>query len=47
MNKEVGRVNTKVIKLLNLKCKQEIPIMIGETNIEHMKRKHPNDYEKY
>ena len=47
MNKEVGRVNTKVIKLLNLKYKQEIPIMIGETNIEHMKRKHPNDYEKY
>lgn len=47
MNKQVGIVNKKVIQLLNLKCKEEMPIILGETNIEHMKKQHPEDYYKY
>lgn len=47
MNKEIGKLNFKVIKLLNLNFKEEIPIILGDTNIDHMKRQHPEDYEKY
>jgi hypothetical protein len=47
MNKEIGKLNLKVIKLLDLDFEHEIPIILGDTNIEHMKRQHPNDYEKY
>ena len=47
MNKQIGKVNKKVIELLNLEYKEELPIILGETNIEHMKRQHPEDYEKY
>ncbi len=47
MNREIGKLNLKVIKLLNLDFEHEIPIILGDTNIEHMKRQHPNDYEKY
>ena len=47
MNKQVGIVNKKVIALLNLKYEKELPIILGDTNVEHMKRQHPEDYEKY
>ena len=47
MNKQIGKLNRKVIELLDLEYKSEIPIILGESNIEHMKRQHPNDYEKY
>ena len=47
MNREIGKLNFKVIKLLNLDFKEEIPIILGDTNVEHMKRQHPEDYEKY
>ena len=47
MNIQVGKFNKKVIKLLSLEYKKEIPIILGDSNIEHMKRQHPNDYEKY
>lgn len=47
MNKEIGKLNFKVIKLLNLDFKEEIPIILGDTNIDHMKRQHPEDYKKY
>jgi hypothetical protein len=47
MNKEIGKLNWKVIKLLNLDFKKEIPIILGDSNIEHMKRKHPDNYKKY
>ena len=47
MNTQIGKVNKKVIKLLNLEYKEELPIILGDTNIEHMKRQHPNDYDKY
>ena len=47
MNKQIGKVNKKVIQLLGLKYDEELPIILGKTNIDHMKRQHPNDYKKY
>ena len=47
MNKKIGVLNWKVIKLLNLDYKKEYDILIGDTNIEHIKKKHFEDYKKY
>lgn len=47
MNMQVGKVNRKVIELLGLEYKEELPIILGDTNINHMKRQHPEDYNKY
>lgn len=47
MNRTIGKVNNKVIKLLGLNYKKELPIILGDTNIEHMKRQHEEDYNKY
>ena len=47
MNIQIGKLNQKVIELLNLEYESEIPIILGDSNIEHMKRQQPNDYEKY
>lgn len=47
MNKLIGKVNKRVIQLLGLDYKDELPIILGDSNIEHMKRQHPLDYEKY
>ncbi len=47
MNKQIGKVNKKVIKLLELGYENELPIFLGDTNIEHMKRQHAEDYKKY
>lgn len=47
MNKQVGVVNKKVIKLLNLNYEKELPVILGDTNVEHMKREHLQDYNKY
>lgn len=47
MNKQIGKVNKKVIELLGLDYKEELPILLGSTNIEHMKRQHLEDYNKY
>lgn len=47
MKKQIGKVNKKVINILGLELKKEVPIILGKTNIEHMKRKHPEDFRKY
>ena len=47
MNRQIGKVSKKVIELLGLDYKEELPIILGDTNIEHIKRQHPIDYEKY
>ena len=47
MNKLVGKIDRKVIKLLELGYEKEIPIYIGEDNIKHMKNKHLEDFNKY
>ena len=47
MNKQIGKVNKKVIELLELEYEEEIPIILGDSNVEHMKRQHKEDYERY
>lgn len=46
MNKKVGKLSKKVIELLNLNY-DEMPIILGDTNIQHMKNKHYDDYMRY
>ena len=47
MNKEIGKVTKEIIDTLKLKYTEEKPIFIGESNIEHIKNEHPEDFEKY
>lgn len=47
MNRQIGIVNKQVIKLLNLELYEEIPIYVGDNNIEHMKKEHYGDFERY
>lgn len=47
MNRQIGKVNKKVIQLLELEYKEELQILLGDSNIEHMKRQHLEDYNKY
>ncbi len=47
MNRQIGKISKKVIRILDLQYEEEQPIFLGDTNIEHMKRQHLKDYEKY
>ena len=47
MNRQIGKLNKKVIQLLELEYDEDIPILLGDANIEHMKRQHPEVYKKY
>lgn len=47
MKKQVGKIDKNVIQLLNLPIKENTPIYIGTSNIDHMKSAHPKDYSKY
>ena len=47
MNRQVGTITNKVIKILNLNYKKEQPIFIGDANIMHMKEQHPDDFKRY
>lgn len=42
----IAYLTDKVIKTLGLSF-EESPIYLGNSNIEHMKRRHPNEYDKY
>ncbi|RVP92910.1 PBECR2 nuclease fold domain-containing protein [Sinorhizobium meliloti] len=44
---KVGEINDVVISVLNLSLDPDTPIFLGETNLEHMKSEHPEDFEKY
>lgn len=46
-NKMIGQVSSRVEQLLNLTIMEDRCIYIGESNIRHMKRRHPEDYAKY
>lgn len=46
-NNKVGTLSARVISLLGLSQKQDQAILLGASNITHMKEKHPNDYQKY
>lgn len=47
MNRQVGKISKKVIKILDLNLIKEQPIFIGDANIKHMKEQHPDDFKKY
>lgn len=43
----MGVIDEKVIELLHLTIKPGTQILLGKSNIEHMKTSHPEDYYKY
>ena len=47
MNKKVGKISQKVIDILKLDYDKELDIFIGQGNIDHMKKRHLGDFEKY
>lgn len=44
---KIGEISEAVINTLQLNILAPTPIFIGETNLLHMKQKHPKDYDKY
>lgn len=44
---KVGTVSGRVIELLGLDIKADTPIFLGDSNIEHMKSRHLDDFLKY
>ena len=47
MRKRIGFFPTSVIRTLGLNIPAGTPIYIADSNIEHMKTSHPEDYKKY
>ena len=47
MRKRIGVFSSSVIRTLGLDIPAGTPIYIADSNIEHMKTSHPEDYEKY
>jgi len=43
----VGEMEIRVIDILNLSISEGTKILLGPSNIEHMKSEHPEDFEKY
>ena len=44
---KIGSISTQVQALLNFSVNGDCNIYLGDSNIEHMKRKHFQDYQKY
>lgn len=47
MNKKIGTLRKEILKLFGIELENDLPILIGELNIEHIKNEHPEDYAKY
>ena len=45
--RQVGIIDEKTIMLLGLDITPGTPILLGESNITHMRESHPEAYEKY
>lgn len=43
----IAFIRKEVIDLLKLNILPDTPVYIGETNLEHIKKRHPYEYEKY
>ncbi|MCM1097827.1 MAG: PBECR2 nuclease fold domain-containing protein [Ruminococcus flavefaciens] len=43
----IGYITQSVIDILDLELAPNTPVFIGETNIEHIKSRHPYEYDKY
>lgn len=46
MKKQIGKLSKEIINILKLDY-QEMPIILGDSNIEHIKNKHYEDYIRY
>lgn len=44
---KIGNFPQEVITLLGLNLTAEMPIYIGKSNVEHIKNRHPYEYDKY
>lgn len=44
---QIGEFTPQIIDMLDLDISVGTPIYIGDSNIEHMKNRHPYEYEKY
>jgi len=44
---KIGEITEEVISLLGLSIEPNTPIYIGQSNIEHIQSRHPDDYAKY
>jgi hypothetical protein len=47
MVEKIGEFSAEVIELLNLDIPTGTAILVGESNTDHMKRRHPEDFRKY
>ncbi|MBR1708927.1 MAG: transposase [Clostridia bacterium] len=46
--RRIGQISEKVVQLLGVEARQVgTAIFVGQTNIDHMKNEHPNDYATY
>lgn len=45
--KIIGYISQSVVDALNLCIKPNTPVFIGDSNIEHIKSRHPYEYDKY
>ena len=45
--RKLGAFSQEVIDVLNLNISAGTPIYIGESNVEHIKKRHIYEYEKY
>lgn len=45
--KPIAYITQEIIELLGLSCAPNTPIYLGQTNIEHMQKRHLQDYQKY
>lgn len=43
----IGYISQAVIKTLDLKISPNTPVFIGESNIAHIKSRHPYEYDQY
>lgn len=43
----IGYISQAVIDTLDLCIKPNTPVLIGDANIEHIKNRHPYEYDKY
>ena len=47
MNRKIGKITKEVIEKLELDIEEDTPIYISDRNMEHIKLKHPEDYDRY
>ena len=47
MDKVVGKISNKIQNALDININGNINIYLGDSNISHMQKSHPEDYKKY